>query len=126
MLALQASRAWRSDAALLVRALWLALGWAMVFAVVWLSLTPSPPEVDFEDEMVVLVSMGTRPSTGYYIELQEATWRGDRIEVRVVAVSPGRGCGVGDALTYPADLARMPRTDLPVRFTIHQRVSSCG
>jgi len=32
-----------------VRRLWLALGWAMVCAVVWLSLTPSPPEVDFKE-----------------------------------------------------------------------------
>jgi VanZ family protein len=27
---------------------WLAVGWAMVAAIVWLSLTPSPPKVDFE------------------------------------------------------------------------------
>jgi len=31
-----------------MRRLWLALGWAMVAAVIWLSLTPSPPKVDFE------------------------------------------------------------------------------
>ncbi|HEY7238608.1 MAG TPA: VanZ family protein [Burkholderiales bacterium] len=28
--------------------MWLAVGWAMVAAIVWLSLTPSPPKVDFE------------------------------------------------------------------------------
>jgi VanZ family protein len=27
----------------------IAFGWAMVLAVVWVSLTPSPPEVDFVD-----------------------------------------------------------------------------
>ena len=31
-----------------MRPLWIAVGWAMVAAVVWLSLTPSPPKVDFE------------------------------------------------------------------------------
>jgi hypothetical protein len=31
-----------------MRAIWLTLGWAMVAAIVWLSLTPSPPKVDFE------------------------------------------------------------------------------
>ena len=31
-----------------LRVLWLALGWALVAAIVWLSLTPSPPTVDFE------------------------------------------------------------------------------
>jgi VanZ family protein len=32
----------------LKRSLLLALGWAWAAAIVWLSLTPSPPEVDFE------------------------------------------------------------------------------
>ena len=31
-----------------MRGVWLAVGWAMVAAVVWLSLTPSPPKADFE------------------------------------------------------------------------------
>ena len=31
-----------------LRPVWLAVGWAMVAAIVWLSLTPSPPKVDFE------------------------------------------------------------------------------
>jgi VanZ family protein len=30
------------------RAPWLALGWAMVATVAWLSLTPAPPKLDFE------------------------------------------------------------------------------
>lgn len=29
------------------RVLWLALGWAIAAAIVWLSLTPSPPSLDF-------------------------------------------------------------------------------
>jgi VanZ family protein len=28
------------------RGLWLALGWSLVAAIVWLSLTPSPPKLD--------------------------------------------------------------------------------
>lgn len=30
-----------------LRPLWLALGWAMVAGIVWLSLTPAPPKLDF-------------------------------------------------------------------------------
>jgi hypothetical protein len=29
-----------------LRILWLAAGWTMVAAVVWLSVTPAPPKVD--------------------------------------------------------------------------------
>jgi VanZ family protein len=44
-----------------MRPVWLALGWAMVGAVVWLSLTPSPPKVDFEhsDKLGHLLAYGT-------------------------------------------------------------------
>jgi VanZ family protein len=44
-----------------VRAVWLAIGWAMVAAIVWLSLTPSPPKVDFEasDKLGHLLGYGT-------------------------------------------------------------------
>jgi VanZ family protein len=31
-----------------MRPVWLALGWGLVVAIIWLSLTPSPPQVDFE------------------------------------------------------------------------------
>ncbi len=30
------------------RLLWLAFGWGLAAAIVWLSLTPSPPKLDFE------------------------------------------------------------------------------
>ena len=44
-----------------MRAIWLTLGWAMVAAIVWLSLTPSPPKVDFEhsDKLGHLLGYGT-------------------------------------------------------------------
>jgi VanZ family protein len=31
-----------------LRVLWLALGWLIVAAIVWLSLTPSPPKIELE------------------------------------------------------------------------------
>lgn len=44
-----------------MRALWLAIGWAVVAAIVWLSLTPSPPQVDIEqgDKLGHLLAYGT-------------------------------------------------------------------
>jgi VanZ family protein len=32
-----------------MRSVYVALGWLLVAAIVWLSLTPSPPEVDFKE-----------------------------------------------------------------------------
>lgn len=44
-----------------MRPVWLALGWAMVGVIVWLSLTPSPPQVGFEqsDKVGHLLGYGT-------------------------------------------------------------------
>ena len=44
-----------------MRRVQLVLGWAMVAAIVWLSLTPSPPKVDFEqsDKLGHFVAYGT-------------------------------------------------------------------
>ena len=44
-----------------MRRLAIAVGWAMVAAIVWLSLTPSPPKVDFKesDKVGHLLAYGT-------------------------------------------------------------------
>ena len=44
-----------------LRPLWLALGWALVATIVWLSVTPSPPKVDIEqgDKLGHLASYGS-------------------------------------------------------------------
>ena len=41
--------------------LWAIAGWTMVAAIVWLSVTPSPPEIDVEnaDKLEHLVAYGT-------------------------------------------------------------------
>jgi VanZ family protein len=44
-----------------VRRLAIAVGWAMVAAIVWLSLTPAPPKIDFQesDKVGHLLGYGT-------------------------------------------------------------------
>jgi len=43
------------------RAIWMVIGWAMVAGIVWLSLTPSPPNLDFalSDKVGHFVGYGT-------------------------------------------------------------------
>jgi len=44
-----------------MRSVWLTLGWGLVAAIIWLSLTPSPPKVDFEqsDKVGHFLAYGT-------------------------------------------------------------------
>jgi VanZ family protein len=43
-----------------MRALWFAVGWAIAAAIVWLSVTPAPPKVDFDqsDKVGHLIAYG--------------------------------------------------------------------
>ena len=49
------------SASLRWRALWIALGWSIAAGIVWLSLTPSPPKLDFTmgDKIGHFIGYGT-------------------------------------------------------------------
>ena len=88
--------------------------------------TPATPAIDFANEMVIAVAMGTRSSGGYTIRIAAVEQRTDDIAVTVVSTSPGRSCGTTAALTAPMDIVRVPRSDLPVRFIEQATVHDCG
>lgn len=91
-----------------------AAAWARIQGPQAASL-PLPP-VDFSREMVVVGAMGTRPTGGFSILVEEAYDRGDAIVVRFRATEPGARCVVTTGLTSPADAARLPRHDRAVVF----------
>jgi hypothetical protein len=72
------------------------------------------PAVDFSRDMVIVVAMGTRFSTGPSIRIQSVRAAGPTLQVRVLLVAPGSGCVVGDMETYPVDMVRVPRDDRAV------------
>jgi hypothetical protein len=86
---------------------------------------PAVPDVDFAREMIVLVSMGTRPSGGFLIRIDSAMTDAQRILVQVTQVVPGRGCAVPAVVTRPVDLARVPATSLPVSFAERVERTDC-
>ena len=75
---------------------------------------PALPEIDFSREMLVVVAMGQRPSSGYQIIIKSAREGRNRLEVEVESVP---ACGMQMAvMTAPIDIVRIPKTDLPVTF----------
>ena len=87
---------------------------------------PDRPEIDFAHEMLVVAALGTRATGGYsvFIDGARRDSSGD-IVIAVRTVSPARRCGVTEALTQPADIARMPRSDADVRFEERQEIQDC-
>lgn len=102
-------------------------GWQQAWSAVWRGSTPVPPlpQVDFQQEMVVVAALGSRPSGGYSILVDSAYRHGDHIEVVVQKQSPGARCITTAALTQPVDVARIPASTLPVRFRERSHVDDC-
>jgi hypothetical protein len=84
--------------------------WQQTWTALWSrhSSPPSVPAVDFGADAVVLVAMGTRPSGGHAIRIDDVSRSGDVIYVRVTQSSPGPTCITTAALTQPADAVVVP------------------
>ena len=82
-------------------------------------------EIDFSREMVIVATMGTRPSSGYCIFIDSIYERDGRLDVTVRAVENPR-CGVFPVMTAPLDIVRLPKTDRPVVFHETQVDSDCA
>jgi hypothetical protein len=87
---------------------------------------PPPPTIDFTRTMVILASLGRRPSLGYDILIQGAARDSAGIQVFLRRSNPGVGCLLAAAVTEPVDLATMPLSDLPIRFTELIITLPCG
>jgi hypothetical protein len=101
--------------------------WQSVWQTIHATLEPEPPlpVVDFNREMVLVAAMGRRPSGGHAIRLEAAEQDDQAVTVTVRTVVPGAGCVVSQVVTSPVDLARIPRTALPVRFADSSSTLRC-
>lgn len=83
------------------------------------------PPVNFSREMLVVASVGTRPSGGHTITIDSVSGGRDRLFVFLSERSPGPRCGVTAALSEPVTLARLVRNELPVSFVTRSVLRDC-
>lgn len=86
---------------------------------------PGPPLVEFTTHMVLLAAMGARPSGGYSVSIDRVSEQPDELQAFVTFTSPGPRCGNTAAITHPADIALVRRSDKPVRFLVNRVVRDC-
>ena len=105
-----------------------AAAWSALWALIHATQRPVPPlpDVDFGQEMIIAAALGTRSTGGYNVLLTQATEDASAVHIQVVETSPGPDCVTTQALSQPIDLARAPRRDAPVQFSIIQQVRHCG
>ncbi len=87
---------------------------------------PERRQVDFTRDVVVVVAMGRRPTTGYAINVDEIRVTGSVLTVALTEVSPGPTCPVQSTMTRPVDVVRTPLADVPqAQFTVSQQTTTC-
>ncbi len=75
-----------------------------------------PPQVDFEKEMVLVTTMGTRSTGGYEIKINNVELGPEALRITVVNRFPLQNEIVTLALTAPFHFVAVNRTDLPPAF----------
>lgn len=87
---------------------------------------PAPPTVDFAAEMLLVATMGERPTGGFLVALERAAVVDGTLHAYVVETSPGATCVTTQGLTCPADVVRVARRDGPVAPATRTAVHECG
>jgi len=97
------------------QAMWSALGRNQLPA-------QEAPTVDFQRELIALVTLGEKPTGGFGVRVSGLRDDGDRWILEAEEVEPASGSMQVQMLTSPFDLVRLQRTSLPieVEFTATQ------
>jgi hypothetical protein len=104
-----------------------AAGWTAAWAQITRNVSPRPPAptINFDQEMVILVAMGQRPTGGYSISIEGVYDASGRLFAEVRERSPGDSCGTTQAVTAPVDAVRVPRRDGAVIFVERTETVVC-
>ena len=85
----------------------------------YLDAKTMPPDIDFDEEIVIGVFLGEQPTTGYWVRLDSVYVEGEeQIVALTVNEGPEEGKPVLQVLTQPFVLAVMEKTDKDIRFDL--------
>ena len=92
--------------------------WTNFWGVAYSSLSPQPeiPAINFEEEMVIAVFQGIRPSGGYSIKITQILEKENFIEVSVEETIPSPGSATVTVITNPSHIVKTERSDKEVIF----------
>ena len=76
------------------------------------TIGPVIPEVEFETSMAYVISMGSKPTTGYAIQLmaKEAGYKNGVVDLPVKLIEPGQAM-VAQLMTSPCKIITLPKGD---------------
>jgi hypothetical protein len=77
---------------------------------------PATPDVDFNQDIVVVAALGPRTSGGERITIDSARAAGQDVDVYVSSRSPAAGCVTTTVMTSPADIVSLSQPAGSVQF----------
>jgi protease stability complex PrcB-like protein len=83
------------------------------------------PVVDFSKNMLILISMGRQPSSGYQTRITNLAENGKTLKVQIEETSPGGSCLASDVETYPCDLVLTKKINKRLVFEVDRRTKDC-
>ncbi|WP_123809711.1 protease complex subunit PrcB family protein [Micromonospora globispora] len=84
--------------------------------------TPAVPAVDWEAELVVVLTVGTRPASGYQVTIEQLAVRDHQLHVS--AWEDRNGGAALDVITHPVHAVAMPLHDLGDDLHLVQRITT--
>lgn len=86
---------------------------------------PEPPEIDFQEKMVIGVFKGRKSNGGYGIEVTEACKQNGDLNVKVTNETPAEGCPVTNAISSYYQLVTVPKVQGAVQFDKETKTIDC-
>jgi hypothetical protein len=100
--------------------------WSQLYPVA--GLRPVLPAIDFRTRRVIITSVGTKPTGGYRLTLEDGQAMRNSAVLTVTIHTPPRNCAVTQELTMPAIAIATPLSPVRFRIIYHERADSalCG
>lgn len=83
------------------------------------------PVVDFRKNMLILISMGRQPSSGYQTRIINVVETVQTLKVHIEETIAGRSCLVTDAETRPCDLVLTKKVNKRLAFEVKPQIKDC-
>ena len=78
---------------------------------------PAVPEIDFNQDMVIAVFAGKKPSTGFSISIKDIQEEDNKMHVYYTILTPPEGAMTAQVLTQPFHIEVVPRSSKKVFFS---------
>lgn len=85
----------------------------------------APPRVDFDREMVAVVTGGTRPDGCHSVEIVDIGLDNGVLEIDADLIEPGTNCVCGAVIVRPVHAVVFRRVFAPADFDVRRAVENC-